>query len=167
MPLSRTAFCYIDDDMEQFGSHSIFFKSEERRGDLFKILFIEHHVIEFRHIYMFHLRQESNDILISYRDHEYGRPTSVVLKHRADKHYGPALPTDVELIEFYEWLRVKLFSPSSQPQTSPSLSCSPPSQDAYLSLPSSTFYETQSDPTYSSSDPSSSDHRTCDEPFHA
>lgn len=167
MPLSRTAFCYIDDDMEQFGSHSIFFKSEERRGDLTKVLFIENHIFEFRHIYMFQLRQESNDILIAYRDHEFARPTSVVLKHKAQHQYGPALPTDVELIEFYEWLRVKLFSPSSQPQTSPSLSCNPPSQDAYPSLPSLTSYETQSDPTYSSSDPSSSDRQTCDEQSHA
>jgi hypothetical protein len=161
MPLSRTAFCYIDDDMEQFGSHSIFFKSEERRGDLFKILFVEHHVIEFRHIYMFHLRQESNDILITYRDHEFGRPASVVLKHRADHQYGPALPVDVELIEFYEWLRERLFSsqtshpdesssPSSPRQTYPSESCIPSLLDDSPSLPLRTLPLRQSDPTCSS-----------------
>lgn len=167
MPLSRTAFCYIDDGMEQFGSHNIFYKYEKRRDETYHILFIGQHVIELRHIYMFQLRDNPDDILIIYRDHDFGNPKTFILKHETPHSYGPTIPTDIELIELYEWFRVKLFNPSLQHQTSPSLSCNPPSQVASLSLPSSTSCEKQSDPTYSSSGPSSSDHQKYDEPFHA
>lgn len=172
MPLSRTAFCYIDDGMEQFGSHNIFYKSELKsylRGEYTQrqLLFIDNHVFEFLHIYMFQLRSETQDIMIAYRDVEFGSPKTLILKPEKTRVYVAYLPENIELIEFYEWLRQRFFNPSLMPQTSPSESCIQPSPDACLSLPSSTSCETQSDPTCSSSGPFSSDPPKYDEQSHA
>lgn len=155
MPLSRTAFCYIDDGMEQYGSHNIFYKSEKRRDENIHILFIKDNVYELKHMYLFQLRQDMEDILLMYRDSEYGSPKTMIMKREGGVHYGPKLPAEVELIEIYEWLHVRLFNPSLMPQTSPSVSCIQPSQVACPSLPLQTSLEIQSDPICSSSGPSS------------
>lgn len=171
MPLSRTAFCYIDDGMEQFGSHNIFYKRETKPQIRYEkpshILFIDSHIFEFLHIFIFQLRSETQDLMVVYRESEYGSPKTLILKPEKSRTYGAYLPENIELIEFYEWLRQRLFNPSLMPQTSPSESCIQPSQDACLSLPSSTSCETQSDPTCSSSGPSSSDPPKYDAQSHA
>ncbi len=148
MPLSRTAFCYIDDGMEQYGSHNIFYKSEKRRDENIHILFIKDNVYELLHIYLFQLRQDTEDILIMYRDHAYGSPKTMILKREGGVHYGAKLPAEVELIEIYEWLHVRLFkthldassSPSLPLQTSPSLSCIPSLTIDSPSLPLQTLF---------------------------
>ena len=163
MPLSRTAFCYIDDGMEQFGSHNIFYKNETTRH----ILFFKDNVYELKHVYMFQLRQDIDDILLIYRDNDYGSPKTMTITREQTSRYGPKIPADVELGELYEWLHVRLFNPSLMPQTSPSVSCIQPSQDACPSLPLQTSSETQSDPTCSSSTPSLSDPPMYDVQSHA
>ena len=159
MPLSRTAFCYIDDGMEQFGSYNIFYKSEKRLDEHTHILFFEDNVYELHHVYMFQLRQDMNDILIAYRNTDYG--TTMTITREQSTRYGPKVPQEVELCELYEWLRVRMFSsPTShhdasssqslQLQTSPSASCIPSLTDDSPSLPLLTLPLTQSDPTCSS-----------------
>ena len=167
MPLSRTAFCHIDDGMEQFGSYNIFYKSEKRRDEHTHILFFKDNVYELKYVYIFQLRQDRDDILVTYRETEYGSPKTMTIIHEQSARYGPKVPQDVELIELYEWLHVRLFSLSLMPQTSPSVSCIQPSQDACPSLLLQTSSETQSDPTCSSSDPSLSDPQMYGQQSHA
>ena len=174
MPLSRTAFCYIDDGMEQFGSYNIFYKRETKPQIRYEkgkekpshILFIDSHIFEFLHIFIFQLRSETQDLMIVYRETEFGSPKTLILKPEKNRIYGAYLPDDIELIEFYEWLRERLFSspthphdesscPSLQPQTCPSPSCIPALPIDSPSLPLPTLPWTQSDPTCSSSNPSS------------
>ena len=164
MPLSRTAFCYIDDGMEQFGSYTVFYKSEKRQDEIRHILFFKDNVYELYHVYVFQLRQDMNDILITYRENTYGSPKTMTITHEQSSHYGPKVPQEVELCELYEWLHVRLFSSptshrdasagsssqSSQLQTSPSASCIPSLTDDSPSLPLPTLPLTQSDPTCSS-----------------
>ena len=161
MPLSRTAFCYIDDGMEQFGSYTVFYKNETRRGENTHVLFFKDNVYELHHVYMFQLRQDLNDILIAYRDTDYGTPKTITITHEQTTRYGPKVPQEVELIELYEWLHVRLFnspashldassSPSSRLQTYLSASCIPSLTADSPSLPLPTLPLTQSDPTCSS-----------------
>ena len=161
MPLSRTAFCYIDDGMEQFGSYTVFYKSETRRDGRRDILFFKDNVYELHHVYLFQLRQDMNDILITYRDTTYGSPKTMTITHEQSVRYGPKVPQEVEMCELYEWLHVRLFSSptshrdgsssqSSQLQTSPSASCIPSLTDDSPSLPLPTLPLTQYDPTCSS-----------------
>ena len=176
MPLSRTAFCYIDDGMEQFGSHNIFYKREIRRGETHHMLFLHKRVEEMRNIYMFQL--ENDEIRIVYRRDDYGGATTLTLSKTTKYSFEESEFKNVEMIELYEWLRERLFNTSTHlhdgssslslpHQTCPSLSCTPALQDDSPSLPLQTLPWTQSDPTCSSSGLSSSDHPTCDEQSHA
>jgi hypothetical protein len=176
MPLSRTAFCYIDDNMEQFGSHSIFYKTEIRRDQTYHMLFLGKRVEEFRQIYMFRL--EDDEITIVYRTDDFGSPKTLILSKIPRYSFEKPEFTNVEMIEFYEWLRERLFSspthhpdesssPSLQSQTCPSASCIQASQGDSPSSPLPTLPWTQSDPTCSSSGPSSSGRPTCDVPSRA
>jgi hypothetical protein len=161
--------------MEQYGSHSIFYKTETRRDQTYHMLFLGKRVEELRQIYMFQL--ENDEITIIYRTDDYGSPKTLTLSKTPRYSFEKPEFTNIEMIEFYEWLRERLFStPKHLPdefsltlphQTCPSESCNPASQDDSRSSPLPTLPSTQSDPTCSSSGPCASDRPMYDEQFRA
>lgn len=94
-------------------------------------------MIEISQVYIFEYDPKADEIVLTYRKNEYSGIDTLHLRRERKSFRDTILPEGVDLLEFYEWLQVKLFPgsiPSSSHQTYPSESCSLPSQDASLSL---------------------------------